>query len=787
MTAVKHDRALDVALGNSRKTKQWKNKQLPWSELLSRLATTTRTPETLAEYKAMRRDRQAEIKDVGGFVGGYCNDGSRTSVAHRSILCLDADFADGDLWPDWELLYGNAAAVYSTHKHTPGKPRLRLVVPLTRDVTPDEYQAIGRRVAAVLGIDKFDDTTYQPQRVMFWPSTSQDGEYVFEYLDAPLLDPDKVLATYHNWRDVSSWPMSSRVAEIAKKTAAKQKDPLAKGGIVGTFCRAYTIQEAIAEYVPDYVPCDEPGRYTYAGGSTAAGVVVYDDKFTYSHHATDPASGQLVNAWDLVRLHRFAELDEDTDPDIPANKRPSYTAMSKLAAEDNRFKAQHIKDLQAEAAEDFAAPVEDGENWETRLEYTTKGQIAQTIDNAAIVLTHDPRLAGRLAYNELEHSPVILSSLPWGKGPYPRKWGDSDDKQLRAYLEKAYKLTAREKISDAVGNVTQGASFHPILEYLDSCEWDGVPRVETLLIDYLGAEDTAYTRAVTRKTLTAAVARVKRPGCKFDYMLTLHGRQGLGKSTLVAKLAGDWFSESFTIMQGKEAYEQLQGVWIVEVGELAAMRKTETEIIKQFISKRVDRFRPAYGKAQKDFPRQCIFIGTTNEPQFLRDMTGNRRFWIVSTPNEPRLDVQSDLTDETVRLIWGEAVQLYNNSEKLYLPKELEAEARKVQASYEEENPRAGIIADYLERLLPENWETLDTYSRRAWLEGSEEGTTRRQAVCTLELWAEALGGNPDKIDRYAVKEINGIMANIPGWQYRGDNKKTIRPYGRQRYYERRE
>lgn len=785
MTALKHDRALDVALGNNRKTKKWKNKQLQWSELLDRLEKVTRTPETMAEYKAMSRDRQSAIKDVGGFVGGYCSEGSRTQVDHRSVLCLDADYADGDLWPDWELLYGCAAAVYSTHKHTPEKPRLRLVVPLARDVTPDEYQAVGRRVAAVLGIDKFDDTTYQPQRVMYWPSCSQDGEYVFEYLDAPLLEPDEVLATYHNWQDVSSWPMSSRVAEVVKKTAAKQKDPLTKGGLVGAFCRAYTIQEAVAEFVPQYAPCDEPGRYTYTEGSTAAGVVIYDDKYSYSHHATDPASGQLVNAWDLVRLHQFAELDADTDPDKPASQRPSYKAMSQLAAADDRVKAQIVADRQAEAAADFEAPAEDSD-WTSKLKFTEKGAIAQSIENTVTILTHDPKLAGVLGYDEMEHTIVALSRLPWGEAKYPRQWVDSDDSALRLYLESGYGISGKDRIFDAVNIVAQRGAFHPVREYLDSCDWDGVPRVETLLIDYLGAEDNEYVRAVTRKTMAAAVARIYRPGCKFDYMLTLRGRQGIGKSALIAKLGGKWFSDTFTTMQGKDAYEQVQGVWLMEIGELAGMRKAEAETIKLYISKQSDRFRPAYGRRLQEFPRQCVFVGTTNETQFLRDTTGNRRFWVVDTPNDPTRDLWEELTPETVALIWGEAVQLYKAGEPLYLSRELEEEARQVQASYEEENPKAGIIADYLDRLLPDDWESRDTYSRRAWLETDAEGSEQRQTVCTLEIWAEALGGNPDKLDRYAAKEIRDIMAGLPEWRHRGNNRITARPYGRQRYYERR-
>ena len=781
---VQYDKALDIALGNSRKTKTWKNKPLQWSELLDRLSTTTRTPETVAEYKAMGRGRQSEVKDVGGFVGGYCNNGSRSDIAFRSILCLDADFADGELWGDWELLYGHAAAVYSTHKHTAEKPRLRLVVPLSRNVDPDEYQAIGRRVAATLGIDKFDDTSYQPQRMMYWPSTSQDGDYFFDHVDAPFMDADEVLATYHNWRDVSSWPMSSRQTEVSKHTTDKQKDPLTLGGIVGAFCRAYTIQEAIDAYDIPYQPCDEPNRYTYTEGSTAAGVVIYEDKFSFSHHGTDPASGQLVNAFHLIRLHRFHDKDEGIDPDTAITSRPSYKAMNQLALQDGRVNKQLVNDRMAEADADFDE-LEDEDDWKERLKHTEKGGITQTIENVVIILTYDPKLAGCLALNAMEHNIVALSSLPWNKAKGPRQWTDADDAALRYYLERTYGLTGKDRIFDAVNVVAQDNAFHPVREYLDSCEWDGVPRVETLLVDYLGAEDSPYTRAVTRKALAAAVARIYRPGCKFDYMLTLRGRQGLGKSALIAKLGGPWFSDSFTTLQGKDAYEQVQGVWIMEVGELAGMRKAEAETIKLYISKQVDRFRPAYGRRLQEFPRQCIFIGTTNESQFLRDATGNRRFWVVDTPNDPTRDLWDELTPETVRQVWAEAVTIYHKGETLYLPRELEKVAREVQETYEEENPRVGIVAEYLDRLLPEGWDNLDLYTRRQWLETDTVGTIEREYVCTMEIWAEALGGNPDRFDRYAGKEIREIMARLDGWRSSGNKVKTVRPYGRQRYYRR--
>ena len=788
-----YDPVLDLATASTRKSKIWKNKKAKWSTVLERLSTTTRTPETMAEYRAMGREQQADMKDVGGFVGGYCVNGSRSNVKHRSLLCLDADYADDNLWPDWELLYGAAAAVYSTHKHTPDKQRLRLVIPLSRNVDPDEYQAIGRKVAFDLGIEKFDDTTYEAGRLMFWPSTSRDGEYVFQYLDAPVLDADKVLSTYQDWRDISAWPMSSRVADIQKKAGTKQQDPKEKSGLIGAFCRAYSITEAIETFVPEYVPCDIPGRYTYTGGSTAAGVVVYEDKFAYSHHATDPSSGVLVNAWDLVRLHKFADLDADIEPDTPTGKRPSYKAMEDLAAGDERVKVQLVNDRLEEAQTDFADPApEDGDPdaWKTLLKVTKNGDVAASIENAVVILQNDPAFKGALAFNELTHDIVATRSLPWREiKQETSQWTDSDDASLRFYLEKFYGLTSKDRIFDAVNVVAQKSTFHPVRDYLSGCTWDGVPRVETLLIDYLGAEDTPYTRAVTRKTLTAAVSRVYRPGCKFDYMLTLRGRQGLGKSALIAKLGGQWFSDTFSTIQGKEAYEQVLGVWIMEVGELAGMRKAEAETIKLYISKQSDRFRPAYGRRTQEYPRQCIFIGTTNENEFLRDTTGNRRFWVVDTPNEPRRSLWDEMMQATVDLIWGEAVEMYRAGEKLYLPPELEEEARKIQESYAEENPKTGLVLEYLDRLLPENWDSLDTYARREWLGddlNADAGTVQRRYVSTVEIWAEAMKGNPDKLDRYAIKEIRDIMAAIPGWRRVKDDRITINPYGRQRYYERR-
>ena len=297
---IKYDGQISIATGASANSKTWKNKSINWSDLVKKLSHTTRTPETAAEYKKMSKTEKGRIKDVGGFVGGSLKNGRRlkANVQNRTLLTLDLDYVVGDIWDSVELIYDFSVLMYSTHTHTVDNPRLRLVIPLSRPVLPDEYQAIGRMIANDLGIDQFDDTTYDPERLMFWPSTPSDGDYVFKFQDLEWLNPDEVLQRYpFGWEDISYWPESSRSRAKLNKALKKQEDPLEKKGIIGAFCRTYSITEVIEEFLSDvYVPGKDENRYTYAEGSTTGGVVIYDDKFSYSHHGTDPASNILCNA-----------------------------------------------------------------------------------------------------------------------------------------------------------------------------------------------------------------------------------------------------------------------------------------------------------------------------------------------------------------------------------------------------------------------------------------------------------------------------------------------------------
>lgn len=797
MITLKNNITLDIATAGTCKAMKWQNKRTTWQDIVNTLSETERTSETIKQYFSYSKDKQGEIKDVGGFVGGYLREGRRKKgyIEYRQVVCLDVDYGTLDLWIDFGLME-YAGCMYTTHKHRLEDPRFRIVFPLSRKVSPDEYEAIARVVANWLGIDAFDDTTYQPSRLMYYPSTSKDGEFVFHYSDGPVMDADEVLAELPDWQDPTTWPISSRVKDVVKRNSSgKVEDPEDKGGIVGAFCRAYTMDEAIAEFLTEvYEPCEELGhdRYSLIGGSTSGGLVVYDNKLAYSHHATDIAGGKLLNAFDLVRLHKFADLDEKAKPDTEITKLPSYKAMADFASKLSPVKKEVVRQRREQAADDYdelevkAREVAEADEWINELETEGKnGKIKNTINNAVLILQNDENLKGCLGFNEFEQRETALKALPWDRNVshYPRPLSDSDDAELRLYLERCYDLTNKGQIADAVIVVSRANSYHPVRDYLDAVEWDGVERLDTLFIDLFGVADTPYVRAVTRKAFCAAVARIYRPGCKFDYVTVIVGEQGIGKSTTLAKMGGDWFSDSVSTLVGREALESIQGSWLIELGELASLKKADIDAVKHFISKKEDRFRVAYGKRIEHFPRRCVFFGTTNEEDFLRDVSGNRRFWVVDCKGcTGRLDFKEYLTGATIAQLWGEAKERYTQGEPLYLAEEgLEEEARIIQDKHLEKDDRSGLINEYLERLLPENWDTLDPYQRRNWLSDENNvGTVERQRTCILEIWAECLGKDPNSITRRDSYEISRIMKSLRDWK---PYTKTIkfRHYGAQK------
>jgi predicted P-loop ATPase len=792
---LKYDENLSIAVGLNVSSKVWKNTKTTWSNLVQKLATPVVTAETYKRFISATKEEQSKIKDIGGFVGGFLTNGRRdkTNVLYRQLITLDIDFSHENFWWDFTILFDCAAVIHSTHKSCPEKPRHRLIIPLDREVSQEEYQAIARKVAGDLNIDLFDQSTFDVNRLMFWPSVSSDMEYYFEFQDGPFLEADYILGLYDDWHDTSEWPTATDSTDAIMQAIKKQEDPEDKKGIIGVFCRTYTIQEAIETFLSDvYTPTGE-GRYTYINGSTAAGLIVYDDKFAYSHHGTDPAGGRLCNAFDLVRIHKFGHLDTGKEKEDKDKK--SFKAMEEFASKDFTTKKHIAEEKFAEAKFEFAeevkaeVPEEYDTSWTEELDANTKGEYDNSANNLNMIIQHDQFLKDVFKLNIFDNKRYVTRSLPWRKVDTMEPLRDVDYSGVRNYIECVYGIVSSQKVDDALALEFEKKKFHPIREYICAQKWDGIPRVNTLLIDYFGAEDNAYTRAAIRKTLVAAVARVFEPGIKFDTALILVGEQGTYKSTFVKKLGMEWFSDTFTTVQGKESFEQIQGAWLIEMAELSGLKKAEVESIKHYISKREDMFRPAYGRTVETYKRQCVFFGTTNNKDFLRDPTGNRRFMPIDVrPEYATKSVNDDLTQDEVNQIWAEAYQLYLAKEPLYLVGDEDIIAKIEQHKHSEADERKGIIEEYLNTKFPDDWDKMDLYDRRRWLEDplSKNGTVQKDFVCIAEVWCECLGKDKTEMSRYNTREVNEILRSLPEWEAIASTK-NFPLYGKQKYYKRKD
>lgn len=772
-------RDLPIAYGNSCYAKTWANKTTAWEDLCERLKNTIRTTETVEEYPKLKKDDRDRAKDKGGFVGGYLkgNRRKRETVVCRSMLTMDADHAEIGFIDRFASECRHSSCLYTTHGHTPEQPRCRIIVPLTRDITPDEYVALARYFASDWGIDHFDECSYKPSQLMYWPTTPANGEFISKTTEGEWLDPDVYLSAHPNWKDYSLLPTSSRESAVREASGKKQEDPLAKPGVVGAFCRAYGIAAVIETYLADvYEPSAMEGRYDYIPADSSAGVVVYDDKFAYSHHATDPACGKLLNAFDLVRIHRFGDDDE----------KKCFKQMTELALADDTVKENLAAERIAQAGEDFS----DDADWHKRLHFIPRsGALENSVWNLNLILENDPDLQG-FAFNDMANRIQVTGEMPWDRPEGNSFWRDADTAQLKSLVDIRYGEFTTRNYDVSFTKVADDRHFHPVRDYLNGLpKWDGVKRVEELFIKYLQADDTEYVRTVTRKTFAAAVARVMCPGIKFDCVPVLDGEQGIGKSSIVKDLVTpEYYSESLSLtdMDDKAGAEKLQGFWVVEIGELAGMKKADIEKVKSFLSTSDDKYRPSYGRVVESHPRQCIIIGTVNgERGYLRDITGNRRFWIIKVHQKTQKQ-NWHFTQADRDQFWAEAKAIWESGEKLYLEGDILAESEKAQRNAMEVDERVGMVEEYLNTLLPEGWDDMDVYVRRSFLSGDPtavKGTVERTTVSNAEIWCECFGKNLSELKSADSYAIAALMTQVPGWK-RGAAAKRLPLYGKQRIYE---
>lgn len=782
--------ALSVA-GSSASLK-WTTVKYTWSDFLERLNRDIRSTETMRDFDRLDRTARANLKDVGGYMAGELSGARRlkSAVLSRSMITLDVDYADSLFPVEFDTRFpGVAAVIYNTRSDREKSRRFRVVIPFAEEVQDAaQYEAAARKMAELLGIDLFDPTTFQAERMMYWQSLSSDQPKVFEVFEGEPISAEYLLSLYGNneeWRDIRNWAFKSDQEKETRAIVSKAmaQNPREKAGLVGAFCRAYSVPAAIEKYLSDvYEIAPGNDRYTYKAGHSVGGMIVFDDLFCFSYHSTDPISdGHAYNAYDLVRVHKFGHL----------GKEDSTKEMNKLVCADKEcVKDMVTPDADLDDFDDYGDAVKSDSTKEvTELVWDLdgKGNKQVTVNNFVNAFKSDPLLNGLLAYDMLKETIVFTRPSFTAKGSKKGDLvNDTDISIIKGRIERMHGIYNDAKLNDAIEQVSSDNAFHPIKLYLESLTWDGVPRIDTFLVDYMGAEDNAYTREAFRKMLLAAVTRIYEPGRKFDTALVFYSEQGVGKSTLIQRLSKGWFNDSLTNLSGKESYEAIQFAWLVELAELSALRKSDVEAVKNFISKREDTYRGAYARRVKTHKRQCVFFGSTNDDEFLKDATGNRRFFPVEVKRtrKTRLIFEPEF-DAIVDQLWAEAMGGYMLGEALTLSDEAEAIAGGTREEFTERTPIQGLIEEYLDRLFPADYEDRFLAQRLDFLNGDlgEEGTETKNSFSLIELWTEALGRRKDEYTVVKARELSNAVKALKGWKR--DKQARQKIYGPQVIYRR--
>lgn len=812
---VTPDSTYIIAVGRSRRDTEWHNKVVTWFQL-KKLLQHRRTACTLREYQQLSKEEQGRIKDVGGFVGGELKaDGRRTAdnIKQRTLLTLDVDHATAlptKIAPHYALI------VYSTHSHTPEAPRYRVVAPLSRPCNDIEYQAVAHRMAEGLGVDIVDMTSCEPSRLMYWAAAPKDADTFYYQQDGEPVDVDAMLATYKDYTNTAEWAGTPRVGRprtTQRGAAARMEDPRTKDNIVGSWCRTYDCIDVLEQMIPNLYKPAGFNRYTHIGSSSWGGMCIYDNgTFCYSYHNSDPIGGQLLNSWDLYRLTHFSHLDDSAAATTRADRLPSFKAMAQHALEIPEIKKDflaHRTELNTDEWDEVGfsfsetTTPEETDDWLSELATDAKGNIANTLTNYALILKHDPNaIKGRVVYDEFRGEKRVVGDLPWERTD-GTSWTDADTACLALYIDRTYKLRSKDYLTMMLDAVTQGNDFrrNVVQEFIEQEPWDGIPRVDDLFVKYLGAEDNDYSRMITRKSLVACVARAYKPGIKYDQITVLVGSQGIGKSSILRKLAGggDLFMDSFTMdARSNKMQESVRGAWIIEIPELEGFYKQDMNVIKSFVSKQSDTYRPAYGREQIKVPRTCVFFATTNEGDFLRDSSGNRRFWIIQC-GEPQAPL-SELTPSEVAQVWAEAKVIWDSGkERLYLNTDESKELAKRQRDYDMDNDLLGELQAFLEIRLPADWEEYSKLERRAYIQARKSGapytrtemsggnlaTVKVDGVCprieisAVEVLNEFFGEDNGR-GNVQTRKANSLLRKLDGWTATKERPILSGGYGRQ-------
>ncbi|MCD8210949.1 MAG: virulence-associated E family protein [Prevotella sp.] len=790
-----------ITIFESRYRKHIQSFALTLSELEAWFKSVTHTSEPSAEYLKMNDEQKTKRKDVGGFSIGFF-DGDIKAVnliGGLRLAVLDYDGIKGfTLEQTIEILKkrkpNTIIFIYPTHKCTKECLHIRVIFPLTMCVDKKQYRAfVDGLIDSIEELKEFADksASYRLGGLYFWSSLPKDVDIEPITIKGDLLEPQSIL-------NANIVDLPENHAEIVAEVG-QLGDPRKKQGIVGDFCKCYSMREAIEAFLSDVY--DEAGkdRYKYVPADSVAGAWVINDYYLYSHHSSDLAcTGHAVNPFDVVRLHKYKELDKGkTYADI--TKAPSYKAMVDFASSLPKVRALRIKQDFGSLKLGKPAMIDTEADWFTTLEREKKsGNVRSTMRNLRTILDNDPNLKGRFRKNKFSSVIIISKDVFWlskRHEPKDRMLTDDDEYDLAEYLDVAYHMENSKKIlHDMLTNVANDNAFHPLLDYFESLKWDGTPRVERLVINYLGADDTKLNRAITKIFLVGCAARAYEPTIKLDYCFVFAGEEGIGKSSLLKILGGDYYLDTPSIA-GKDGVLQLQGYIIAEISELAGYKTAEVEYIKGFITRTNDIVRKPYGRNYENYVRQCVLCGTTNETNFLRSQNGNRRFLIIVLNKTKRLEELKSTADVRKALmairdqVWAEAIHMYKTELKtgkfnLYLNEELEALARVEQKNHNVNatNPIYTSLDIFLKTPITDNWDELDTKGRRSYYHGDitpRDGKVQRKKMCAMEFLTEYHNYNKeDKSYRTMAGNVNNWMkSDHPDWKHLGRVEHPL--YGR--------
>lgn len=730
-----NDQTHKVAVAPKKDSRTWTSIDLTFDEFV----TWAETP--------------ADHKECGNYIFGTLRGGRRTknNVVSRSAVQLDADQATEETWDGLRAL-GVRALVHTTYSSAPDGLRLRAILPLDRLVAPDEYVHIVAVLMDRLGKEAFDPGSLQPERYMFRPAVAPENRdwYRYEDIQGPLICADDLLADFTE--DLSTAP--------TPRVNKSKRDPREIEGTVGAFNRAYSLEEAITTFGIPYEPAGE-GRYQLVGARGFAGIHEVTPDLIYSHHSGDPAYGQTLSAFDLVRVHLYGILDEETPADTPITRLPSTEAALKALSMDAKVVQEIVGDDFADDPDDPQAPPR---SWVLDLVRSPRtGEVKDVVGNWDLITANDPVFRA-LVWDELELTVKATADLPWRALGGADTFTGSDRASLSLHIERAYGIRPpRALLDDLVAVVAHHTEVNPVRDYLEGLRWDGVPRLETSLP---GVEDTVYTRLVARKVLVAAVARMFDPGVKWDYSLIIYGTEGKGKTYWVNRMSKGW-NAALGDIHSKDTLLTMQRSWIVTSDEGFSMKKSDADSLKEFLTRTHDVFRLPYEREVMSYPRHCVIWGTTNDPTFLRRQEGNRRYLIIHAEHEVAFE---ELTDDYVDQVWAEAVELYHGGEPLFLDKEGSAIAARAREAYIEEDTLTGVIQEWLDQPIPDGWDDMSPEARVLWrLEAADGigpvGTQRIQQTCSAQIWVECLGRSSGDRRRNDLLDIASSLRALPGWR----------------------